>query len=257
MYAVSALGDLGDATAVPYLLVCLGDADARIRSSAAYSLGQLKAIEAVEPLIAALGDPSCTYHSSAAMALGMIGDARAFEPLVALFERESDQHEAGSAIAGLGDLGDRRAIPLLLTCVSDTRLFVALAAIKALGKLKDPSVVEPLCAFIGGAGATHDHINAAATALAAIGDPRAITVLRGVSTGRPEPLFARGRLGDITAQGELRDHTDGAIRFQAWGDWQARESCIALGACGDATDISRLETLARQGDRKMRAAAED
>lgn len=257
MYAVSALGDLGDATAVPFLIGCLRDPHTLIQRNAAYALGKLKAVDAVEPLIAMASDSTVMYRSSAAMALGMIGDPRAFAPLVAMLERETDQHDASGAVDGLGDLGDRRAVPLLLAHVSDSRLYVALAAIKALGTLRDPSAVEPLCAFIASASATHDHRNTAATALAAIGDPRAIPALRALSTGRPEPLFARGRLGDATAQGDLRDRTDAAIRNERWDDWQAREACIALGACGDATDLGRLETLARHGDREMQAAARE
>lgn len=257
MYAISALGDHGDASVVPFLITCLSDPHTLIQRNAAGSLGQLRATKAVEPLMTVLKDPAFMYRSSAAWALGKIGDLRAFDALVAMLERETDEHQADSAAEALGMLGDRRAVPILLAYIRDARLFVALDAIKALGNLKDPSAVAPLCALILEPGATHDHLNAAATALAAIGDPRAISVLRGVSTGRPEPLFARGRLGDATVQGELRDHTDGAIRHQAWTDWQARESCIALGACGDATDIGRLETLARKGDKAMRAAAEE
>lgn len=255
MYAVSALGDLGDASAVPFLITCLSDRHTLIQRNAAGSLGKLKAIAAVEPLIAVLKNPAFMYRSSAAWALGKIGDLRAFDPLVAMLERETDQHQADSAAEALGMLGDRRAVPVLLAYIRDARLSVALDAIKALGQLRDPSAVEPLCAFIGEAGATHDHINTAATALAAIGDSRAIPVLRGVSTGRPEPLFARGRLGDATVRAELHALIGHALRPGGEYDWRTLQASVALGSCGDASDLARLEALSRNRDKEVKEAA--
>ncbi len=118
----SAAAALVDERAVPALIQALGDPHARVRASAAGSLGRLHATEAVEPLLALLHAKSRRTRADAADALGEIGDTRAVDPLVELFERSSNLRVRLAAIHALGRLRDPRAISVLRVAAADTTL---------------------------------------------------------------------------------------------------------------------------------------
>jgi len=111
----------------------------------------------------------------------------------------------------LGNLGDRRATPLLVEALGDrapeTRIYAALA----LGRLRDPSSVPPLLkAFTTD---ERDVRKAAAYALGEIGDPRALDALAGalgdpIADVRYNSAIALARFGDRRAIGVIREMLD-------------------------------------------------
>ncbi|MDQ3283980.1 MAG: HEAT repeat domain-containing protein [Acidobacteriota bacterium] len=111
----------------------------------------------------------------------------------------------------LGNLGDRRATPLLVDALSDrspdTRIYAALA----LGRLRDPAAVPPLLnAFSTD---ERDVRKAAAYALGEIRDPRALPPLVGaledpIADVRYNAAIAVSRFGDTRALGVLREMLD-------------------------------------------------
>ena len=113
----------------------------------------------------------------------------------------------------LGNLGDRRATPLLVDALNDrhpdTRIYAALA----LGRLRDPSAVPPLIKSF--TSDERDVRKTAAYALGEIGDARALPALvqaLGDETAdvRYNAAIASARLGDKRAIGVVREMLDRA-----------------------------------------------
>ncbi|HUP59793.1 MAG TPA: HEAT repeat domain-containing protein [Thermoanaerobaculia bacterium] len=111
----------------------------------------------------------------------------------------------------LGNLGDRRATPLLIDALQDrspeTRIYAALA----LGRLRDPAAVPPLLSSF--AKDERDVRKAAAYALGEIGDPRAVPALvQALSDETPDVRYnaaiALARFGDTGAIGVVREMLD-------------------------------------------------
>jgi len=69
----SALGNVGDKTAVPALCEMLQDKEATVRRAAADALAKLKDERAIKPLVQALGDSDSTVRERVAKALDALG----------------------------------------------------------------------------------------------------------------------------------------------------------------------------------------
>ena len=111
----------------------------------------------------------------------------------------------------LGNLGDRRATPLLVAALDDptqeTRIYAALA----LGRLRDPAAVPALLKAFSSD--ERDVRKAAAYALGEIGDRRAVEPLASalgdpIADVRFNAAMALARLGDTRAVGVLREMLD-------------------------------------------------
>ncbi len=111
----------------------------------------------------------------------------------------------------LGNLGDRRATPLLVEALADsapeTRIYAALA----LGRLRDPAAVPQLQQIV--ATDERDVRKAAIYALGEIGDHRALPQLVAalhdpIADVRYNAAIALARFGDTRATGVLREMLD-------------------------------------------------
>ena len=111
----------------------------------------------------------------------------------------------------LGNLGDRRATPLLIEALSEKDVETRIYAVLALGRLRDPaSVPHVLNAF---ANDERDVRKAAAYALGEIGDPRAVPALAAALNDptadiRFNAAVAMARFGDTRAIGVVREMLD-------------------------------------------------
>ena len=132
----------------------------------------------------------------------------------------------------LGNLGDRRATPLLIDGLKDptpeTRIYAALA----LGRLKDPAAVEPLLKVFSSD--ERDVRKAAAYALGEIGDARALPAIAAaledpIADVRYNAAIALARSGDKRAIGVLREMLDRARldRVQGMRPEQKDETMLA------------------------------
>jgi len=101
--AATALGKLGNSSAVEPLIAALQDQSSAVRGAAANSLGKFSDTHAVEPLIALLQDPDAKVRALAARALGRLGDNRALAPLqqVAMDADAVVRDKAQEAVKGL------------------------------------------------------------------------------------------------------------------------------------------------------------
>lgn len=111
----------------------------------------------------------------------------------------------------LGNLGDRRATPLLIEALGEKDVETRIYAALALGRLKDPAGVPALLdAF---ARDERDVRKAAAYALGEIGDPRGVPPLASalndpIADVRFNAAVALARFGDKRAVGVIREMLD-------------------------------------------------
>jgi HEAT repeat protein len=162
-----ALGEIGDPAALEALSnAALNDEEAAVRESAVYSLGAIGDAAAIDTLILVLAGgeaPNVTAFEAgqepnaamlAAFSLRKIG-APAIEPLIPGLQ-DKDVAVRRVVVATLGeitmDTGDGRAIPSLVTMLSDSETIVRETAAHALIIAGDPTTVENLLQVLDAAG---------------------------------------------------------------------------------------------------------
>jgi HEAT repeat protein len=88
IYAIWALGAIGDASAVPELVTLAEDADPGIRKAAVHALGTFPGDEARAALVRALADATDDVRWNAALALARRGDPAAQGVLLSMMDRD-------------------------------------------------------------------------------------------------------------------------------------------------------------------------
>lgn len=145
IWAVIALGEIGDAGATEPLIAALKDKDESVREGAATALGEIgdpRAVDYLSPI--ALKDESWNVQRTAIKALDKIGGSRAVEPLIAVLKDAAPKHQfrdyrARLAILALGNIGDSRAVDPLVAAMRGhwDDVQPQLEARDALVKIKD------------------------------------------------------------------------------------------------------------------------
>ncbi len=176
--AAWALGEIKEGTpaVVAGLLEALRDADADVRRSAAGALGEIKegTPAVVAGLLEALRDAEAYVRSSAAGALGKIGTPAVVAGLLEAL-RDADADVRRSAAGALGKIGTPAVVAGLLEALRDAEAYVRSSAAGALGKIGTPAVVAGLLEALRDADA--DVRRSAAGALGKIGTPAVVAGL--------------------------------------------------------------------------------
>jgi len=173
-------------------------------------------------LLDALKDEQATVRMAAYGAMVMLGRKEAWNRVREGAEAPNPEDRA-AALRILGDLGDRRALPILVQAMSLGQPSVRGAAASALGELGDPSAGPALATLL------HDPIPAvraaAAVALGEIGSPDAVAALK-PALGDSNPAVRAAAVSALLHRqapfaevaGTVRDlirHTDPGIRASA------------------------------------------
>lgn len=137
--AAWALGEIGAAEGIPFLLPALDDGDAEVRRYAVRSLIKFNQA-AVDPLLTFLPGASVQALPGAIRALGDIGDDRALPALLAAASGPARQE----ALAALGKLKDPQAEALLVEALGDGDWRSRMNAAMALGTLGGPVAAKAL-----------------------------------------------------------------------------------------------------------------
>lgn len=119
------------------VLAALADARPRIRAAAMLEVAELRDVRAVPALLAALDEPDPAILRTAIFALGRLRAEEARDKLVELAARA----EAGArhaAWVALGRIGGEGVLPVLQAAAASPDLRDQLAAIQAMGELRDP-----------------------------------------------------------------------------------------------------------------------
>lgn len=174
--AAYGLSKLRDAHSVPLLVAALGDSDEAVRGWAVEALAACNGSLVVGPLVRALADrsvyvyysacnalksitvddvwpaleehlqsPEATVRKRIAKLLGDMGEHKAVPHLVSLTV-DPDSGVRYEAVEALRKIGDSRAVDALIRCLSDESHEVRCGAVQALRWAGDLRAVEPLVA---------------------------------------------------------------------------------------------------------------
>jgi HEAT repeat protein len=249
--AAEALGKLGDARAVEPLVAAHKDKDKDVRFRAIDALVKLGDSRAVELLSNELDSWDWMTRSNAARALGDLGDARAVEPLRAALKDEARdvRLEAAKALERIGWapildddkawnciareewdqcalLGSPAVKPLstILNTKKSTPKGSPIAktkiqAVKVLGKIDDPSAVEPLITALKDMNLDAEIKIQVVKALWKIGDSSAveplITALKDMRLDKDVRLQAAEALAYLYRSGKLNSGDKQAILVES------------------------------------------
>lgn len=170
-HVIAALGSLGTREAVTPIGRVLRQTGLERRYVAAWALGEIGDAAAIPVLIAALDDEDAEVRKYATRSLIKL-DRAALVPL-SDFLRSATPRGAAGAIRALGDIGDPSVVPVLLSQsggANRPEVFLA------LGKLKDPRAEAALIAGLGDRD-WRVRMNAA-LALGPVGSSAAVPALR-------------------------------------------------------------------------------
>jgi len=133
--AAAELAEIGG-PAVPSVLAVLDHGQVYLgRMGAARVLGQIRDDRAIKPLVRALGDEYFFVRQEASRALVAIGGPAAVDEILRAIEQGGDNF-LEAAVATLGQLGDRRALPTLERLSRHQNADVAKAASAAIRQLQ-------------------------------------------------------------------------------------------------------------------------
>jgi len=221
-YAVMAIDDIGgfgyevNELAIDPLIQALQDDYIPLRRRAASALGKFKDKRVVEPLIEALKNAD-SVKDKAIQSLGILKDPRATLPLLECL-RDCPEHLHGNVIQALGNIGDKRAVPALISILKYGTLkktdrfsivtaayarspappSIRVLAAHALGRIGDKRAVDALTEALKD---KDEQVKwAAIVALADIGDLRALVHLEALLTR----MSARDQKSLLRAMDRLR-----------------------------------------------------
>jgi len=264
--AAAQLADFPDKRCVAALVAALGDADPRVRATAADSLsGVFRAATrpvgeeyALKPLAIALKDSNARMRAKAAEALGYSDDHRAIDPLMDAL-RDPELIVRISAARGLGALGDVSAIVALREAAKDDNPAVRKAADDALTRIQretqrlvSEDVTEPVAGDFDRGAYTrfsadlhHPDVTVQCHAVGGLGemrDPRVVGPL--VEYIRERDHMWRSMA--ITALGEL-GYAEAVKPLMLWAvrdpDAEIREVAVrALAEIGDRRALPAINT---------------
>ncbi|HZU69698.1 MAG TPA: HEAT repeat domain-containing protein [Ktedonobacteraceae bacterium] len=136
--AIHILGIFGSPEATPIVIEALHDPVPAVRLQAAKALGRIGDASAVQPLLDALQGADEQLGSQIFSSLVKLG--RVAVPALIERSKSSSPWVRWQCIRTLGEIGDRRAVPVLVDAMRDPDHAVAWMAAKALASFGIPSV---------------------------------------------------------------------------------------------------------------------
>ncbi|MBZ5621722.1 MAG: HEAT repeat domain-containing protein [Acidobacteriia bacterium] len=177
LWAIDALGDIGDPAAAAAIREYLDDADWGLAESAMESAGELQDAGAVDTLLGVLAySKKKERHNAAGSALAAIGNPPALEGLLKV-ARDTRSEARAVAVENLGKMGAAQAIPVLAGVAEERSAPEELRgkALDALGKLDGP---EALLAVRAATGSEVERVRQSAiSALSGMKEPGALETL--------------------------------------------------------------------------------
>ncbi len=149
IWVVDALANIGDAKGLQAIAAQAIDSDSlAVRLEAVVALGESQKPDFIPALIKRLSDSEAAVRRQAIM---MLKGFRRFEDkretIALAIEKllnDSDYRVRQWAALALGDLGVVDVVPRLIAKLGDRQIRVQLAAVQALGKLRDQQAIQPL-----------------------------------------------------------------------------------------------------------------
>ncbi|MCP4130538.1 MAG: hypothetical protein GY754_06110 [bacterium] len=227
VFAASSLGKIGDAEAVTVLIYCLNWKDIFINDNVIQSLGQIGDTQAVLPMMVALAKDRGIDYYGLYFVLKEMGAAAAEELVLLLNEDDVDIRARTCEM--LGELRYKPAGERLISLMQDDAARVRREAVKALGKIAPPAVINDPVVVPVLMQLLKDELLETRIAvielLGTIGDDEAVEPLLD-ECANPEPeiriaaIRALGRLGNKRAADRLPQYLDDV-------DWEVRKTLVA------------------------------
>lgn len=195
-------------------------------------------------------------QTAAAANLGVWKIKTAVPALIEVTSKTENGDLRKQTVEALGEIGDPAAIPVIRPYLNLKGGEVFIAAIEAIGKLKDAESVVKLLSFLSDKN-DEDRYSAAAAALAAIGDRQAveglIAVMQNSKLKKEARRFAALRLGGARSAAALAPLT--ALANDRSAPKELRAAAISsIGETGGAEALATLRGLA-EGDKDWRRDA--
>jgi HEAT repeat protein len=212
---------IGEA-AVDALIAAFEEESVQVRCGAAEALGEIGDARAIPALCMVLNDESKVVRDTIADALVRFG-AAAYAPLLKVLQGKNGNGRAAAAVA-LGKLGNPDAVDALLEALQDQNVQTRATVAKALGALGDRKAVEAL--VIALKDKKKEAREAAAAALVQIGAPAPSSL---VSLLRDEEESTRRTAANILRETKFETKDDDARAWYlcSQGEW---DKCLELGA---------------------------
>lgn len=213
-----------DARAV--LLQSTADSDPQIRAHAMEAIGSTLGASEGSYLEQGLRDPNCMVQFAAAMSIGDICYKPAKNILKSIAQSpESDKRVVCAAIYALYRMGDSEYAPLLAKSLTSDKEQVRSCGAMVLGKMGDPSAIEPLKNVLREETNTATRFNIV-QAMAQLGDVRSMKMLASFLQEyfldmklAAIPALAECRVPnvEIILRGQLRETNPPRVRVSAAG----------------------------------------
>ncbi len=279
MAAASALGKLGEPSAVPKLVEALDDENPNVRSRCCAALAQLDHPQAVPPLINRISDPNADVRREAAVSLASIGTDQA---LAALLDMLDDPNTSirRIAAASLGEAGTVEAVQPLTDALNDESSAVRSAAVFSIIELlsnaptqqshqirdtvvselkgADTATIQPLVEILEESSQTRQRRNAAwfLGRVVEDADPEIIEVLVDAleSDDNSTAQFAATSLSEIGGE-QVEDEL---LEFvsDTNNDEEARAKAVyVLGQVGGQRSADKIQKLTEDDSKQVRKRA--
>lgn len=248
--AIARLAESADPRAGELLLQHLDRLPLAPRVQAIRALGELKSEAAFAPLLRLLAEHDDALTPAVLAALGGLGNPRAVPALVAMAALAPEQ--SGRAVEAIGAIGAPALAHLQRALQPDTEGVLKLAALDAVGRIRDAKAVPLLSRFANDA--DPEVRREAVEALAHLEAPGALRALAAALSDASEPVrcaAAAGlaRLPDKRLVPFLRRAIPDPSR-------EVQQSVVrALGLCGDESAVEALRPLVTCGDSDLELEA--
>jgi len=279
MAAASALGKLGETSAVPPLVNQLTDEDPQVRVRCCAALAQLDHPKAVPALIERLSDPDGEVRMEAAVALASIGTDQA---LAALLDMLDDNNTAIRRIAAssLGEAGSVSAVQPLADALADPSSAVRSAAVFSIIELlsnaptrqshqirdtvvselqnSDSATVQPLIEILDESTQTRQQRNAAWFLGRVVDEPddKTIEVLVDAleSDDNSTAQFAATSLSEIGGE-PVEDELLDFVGDETNGEEARAKAVYVLGQVGGQRSADKIQQLTEDDSKQVRKRA--
>jgi aminopeptidase N len=232
------------------------------RADAAVALGKLKGVdEAAAALGEALrNDKARGVREVAAGALGELGTPTAAKQVLNALAEATEPELRASVVQGLGTFTFKEnaeiAAKLEAIAKDDASYRARAAALLAIGRMKTPAAFETLSAAVNGDSPDGFLRNAALRALGALGDDKAVPLLREWAMPGKEIPSRQAAIASLARlQKDNKEITNQLAGYLTEPHFPVRRSSIlALGSRGDASAVPPLEALLNSNDLSIEMA---
>jgi HEAT repeat protein len=147
MSAAQGLGRIQSPQAIDTLMLVLQDKVPAVREEAGRAI-QAIGDASIPKLLETLQDRNWKIRLRAVEALALLKPQEAVGPLMTLILEDPDTAVRQDAVRALGQIGDTRAIPLLLSSLALQTPSLKLPAIEALGQIRSTEAIPALIALV-------------------------------------------------------------------------------------------------------------